>query len=317
MSKNEQLASLKSQLKELNSEYSKIKSLPPEQRRDFGKKLNQARAELTAKIASLESAEDSSKLANIDLSAPSAPNTPLPKLSRGSKHPLMTELDYIMDIYSNMGFDIIESRQLDNEFNMFEALNFPQGHPARDGYDTFRTAENFIPPAHTSTMQHRALKKYKSRLESDGQIAVVIPGRVFRNEDVDATHEHTFYQCEGVFVSRDATLGQMIGVLRNFFETYYGQQLNIKTQPGFFPFTEPSLEFLIEKPQSLNSSSRWLEVLGCGMIHPNVLELAGISSTRYRGFAWGGGIDRLVMLKHNLSDVRNFESAKLSFLEEF
>lgn len=317
MSKNEQLASLKSQLKELNSEYSKIKSLPPEQRRDFGKKLNQARAELTAKIASLESAEDSSKLSNIDLSAPSAPNTPLPKLSRGSKHPLMTELDYIMDIYSNMGFDIIESRQLDNEFNMFEALNFPQGHPARDGYDTFRTAENFIPPAHTSTMQHRALKKYKSRLESDGQIAVVIPGRVFRNEDVDATHEHTFYQCEGVFVSRDATLGQMIGVLRNFFETYYGQQLNIKTQPGFFPFTEPSLEFLIEKPQSLNSSSRWLEVLGCGMIHPNVLELAGISSTRYRGFAWGGGIDRLVMLKHNLSDVRNFESAKLSFLEEF
>ena len=147
---------------------------------------------------------------------------------------------------------------------------------------------------------------------------MVIPGRVFRNEDVDATHEHTFYQCEGVFVSKDATMGQMLGLLKNFFETYYGQSLNIKTQPGYFPFTEPSVEFLIEKPKSLGGKGDgWLEMLGCGMVHPNVLSQAGIDPKEYRGFAWGGGIERLVMLKYHLNDIRYFESAKLDFLKEF
>ena len=228
----------------------------------------------------------------------------------------MVELDQIIEIYSNMGFNVMESSQLDDEFHMFDSLNFPKDHPARDGYDTFRTAENFIPPAHTSTMQHRALKKYKKELEHGGQIAVVIPGRVFRNEDADATHEHTFYQCEGVFVSKTATMGQLFGVLRQFFEKYYGQKLKIKTQPGYFPFTEPSAEFLIEKPDSLGGKG-WLEMGGCGMIHPNVLKMAGIDPEEYHGFAWGGGIDRLVMLKYNLGDVRYFESGKLDFLEEF
>ena len=167
-------------------------------------------------------------------------------------------------------------------------------------------------------MQHRALLKYKNKLEEGGQIAVVIPGRVFRNEDVDATHEHTFYQCEGVFVSKDATFAQMLGVLKNFFETYYGEKLNIKTQPGYFPFTEPSVEFLIEKPASLGGKGDgWLEMLGCGMVHPNVLKCAGIGPEKYRGFAWGGGIERLVMLKYGINDIRQFESAKLDFLKDF
>jgi phenylalanyl-tRNA synthetase alpha chain len=167
-------------------------------------------------------------------------------------------------------------------------------------------------------MQNRVLRAGREKLENGGQIATVIPGRVFRNEDVDATHEHTFYQCEGVFVSKDATLGQMLGVLRAFFEAYYGQKLKIKTQPGYFPFTEPSLEFLIEKPASLGGKGGdWLEMLGCGMIHPNVLKIAGIDPETYKGFAWGGGIDRLVMLKYALSDIRFFESGKLQFLKEF
>ena len=167
-------------------------------------------------------------------------------------------------------------------------------------------------------MQHRALKHFKENLDNGGNIAVVIPGRVFRNEDVDATHEHTFYQCEGVFVSKDATMGQLLGVLKHFFEIYYGQKLNIKTQPGYFPFTEPSIEFLIEKPKSLGGKGDgWLEMLGGGMIHPNVLRAAGIDPEVYKGFAWGGGIERLVMLKYQLNDIRYFESAKLDFLEEF
>ena len=217
-----------------------------------------------------------------------------------------------------MGFEAIESRQIDNDWNMFGALNFPENHPARDGYDTFRTEENFIPPAHTSTMQNRVLKHGKKQLEEEGQIAHVSYGRVFRNEDLDATHEHTFYQCEGVFVSETANLAQMLGTLHAFFEEYYGQKLEIRTQPGYFPFTEPSLEFLIEKPEALGGKKgEWLEMLGCGMIHPNVLESAGIDSKKYRGFAWGGGIERLVMLKYGISDIRYFESAKLEFLKEF
>ncbi len=228
----------------------------------------------------------------------------------------MVELDRVTAIYADMGFNVMESVQLDDEFHMFDSLNFVKEHPARDGYDTFRTREGFIPPAHTSTMQHRALKKYRHLLDHHGQIAVVIPGRVFRNEDADATHEHTFYQCEGVFVSKDATMGQLFGVLKRFFELYYGQELELKTQPGYFPFTEPSAEFLIEKPASLGGKG-WLEMGGCGMIHPNVLKLAGIDPEIYHGFAWGGGIDRLAMLKYDLPDVRYFESGKLEFLEEF
>lgn len=309
---------IKGKLKALNSEYAKIKDLAPEKRKSFGQELNQKREKLQAELQQALDTLESSNIEPIDITAPAAPNTEIPKLKRGSQHPLMTELTQVLDIYSHMGFDIMEAQQLDDEFHMFESLNFPEGHPARDGYDTFRTAEGYIPPAHTSTMQHRALKKYKQNLEQGGQIAVVIPGRVFRNEDVDATHEHTFYQCEGVFVGQNINMGQMLGVLKNFFETYYGQNLNIKTQPGYFPFTEPSVELLIEKPKSLGGKGDgWLEMLGCGMIHPNVLKMAGIDPDKYQGFAWGGGIDRLVMLKYGLTDVRYFESGKLDFLKEF
>lgn len=314
---------LKAELKALNSEYGKIKELPKSERKAFGEGLNAKKQEILRELAEAEAAAESEEVEALDITAPMAVNGELPLMANGgrewgTKHPLMTELDRVIEIYARMGFNVIEPRQLDDEFHMFESLNFPEGHPARDGYDTFRTKEGFIPPAHTSTMQHRALLKYRDELEKGGQIAVVVPGRVFRNEDVDATHEHTFYQCEGVFVSRDATMGQMLGVLKNFFDAYYGQDLNIKTQPGYFPFTEPSLELLIEKPKSLGGKGDgWLEMLGCGMIHPNVLSCVGIDPKKYKGFAWGGGIDRLVMLKYQLNDVRYFESGKLDFLRLF
>ncbi len=307
---------LKLALKQLNAEYAKIKDLPPEQRGEFGRTMNAKKQQILADLAKAEEAAESETIEPIDVSAPALPNQPIPQIVSGSKHPLMVELERVISIYADMGFNVMESRQLDDEFHMFDSLNFSKGHPARDGYDTFRTQEGYIPPAHTSTMQHRALKRYRKNLEQGGQIAVVIPGRVFRNEDADATHEHTFYQCEGVFVSRDANMGQLFGVLRRFFELYYGEKLNLKTQPGYFPFTEPSAEFLIEKPASLGGKG-WLEMGGCGMIHPNVLKTAGIDPETYHGFAWGGGIDRLVMLKYHLGDVRYFESGKLDFLEAF
>ena len=312
---------LKNELKKLNAEYAKIKDLPADQRADFGKELNIKKQKINAEIAAAEAAAEQEDVAPLDISAPCDINGQMPEFLTadfGSKHPLMTELDRVIAIYQSMGFDIAESVQLDDEYHMFDSLNFAKGHPARDGYDTFRTEEGFIPPAHTSTMQNRVLKANAYKLKEGKAIAVAVPGRVYRNEDVDATHEHTFYQCEGVYVSKDCTLGNMLGILREFFEKYYGQKLNIKTQPGYFPFTEPSLEFLIEKPASLGGKGDgWLEMLGCGMIHPNVLKAAGIDPTKYHGFAWGGGIDRLVMLRYGLNDVRNFEAAKLDFLKEF
>lgn len=315
------IAALKSELKAINSEYAKIKEIPAEKRAEFGKQINEKKQAILAQIAEAEAAALETEVEPLDITAPCGLNGNMPELlhaTDGSQHPLMTELDRVIAIYQSMGFDIVESRQLDDEYHMFDSLNFTKGHPARDGYDTFRTEEGFIPPAHTSTMQHRVLKAYKHKLDEGEVIAVAVPGRVYRNEDVDATHEHTFYQCEGVYVSKTCTLGNMLGILREFFEKYYGQKLNIKTQPGYFPFTEPSLEFLIEKPKALGGKGGdWLEMLGCGMIHPNVLRMAGIDPTKYQGFAWGGGIDRLAMLRHGLGDVRHFESAKLDFLKEF
>ena len=312
---------LKNELKKLNAEYAKIKDLPADQRADFGKELNIKKQQLNAEIAAAEAAAEQEDVAPLDISAPCDINGQMPEFLTadfGSKHPLMTELDRVIAIYQSMGFDIAESVQLDDEYHMFDSLNFAKGHPARDGYDTFRTEEGFIPPAHTSTMQNRVLKANAYKLAEGKAIAVAVPGRVYRNEDVDATHEHTFYQCEGVYVSEDCTLGNMLAILREFFEKYYGQKLNIKTQPGYFPFTEPSLEFLIEKPASLGGKGDgWLEMLGCGMIHPNVLKNAGIDPTKYQGFAWGGGIDRLIMLRYQLNDIRYLESAKLDFLKEF
>ena len=317
----DEIAKLKQELKQINADAANIRNMPAEKRADFGKEINRRRQEVLARITELEKAALDATVSPIDVTAWSGINEAMPDFystELGSKHPLMSEIDRVVEIYQMMGFDVLESRQLDDEYHMFDSLNFAKEHPARDGYDTFRTEENFIPPAHTSTMQNRALKAYKKNLDEGKAIAVVVPGRVYRNEDVDATHEHTFYQCEGVYVSRDCTMGDMLGILREFFEKYYEQKLNIRTQPGYFPFTEPSLEFMIEKPKSLGGKKGdYLEMLGCGMIHPNVLKMAGIDAEKYHGFAWGGGIDRLVMLRYGLDDVRHFESGNLNFLREF
>ena len=316
-----ELEKLKQELKSVNAEAAKVRDLPVAERAEFGRKVNAKKQELLARIAEAEQALLDADVEPIDVTAFSGVNESMPELyptTMGSKHPLMMELDRIVGIYQMMGFDVVEARQLDDEYHMFDTLNFPKEHPARDGYDTFRTEEGLIPPAHTSTMQNRILKKYKKNLDEGKAIAVVVPGRVYRNEDVDATHEHTFYQCEGVYVSKGCTMSDLLGTSKEFFEKYYEQKLNIRTQPGYFPFTEPSIEFMIEKPKTLGGKKGdFLEVLPCGMIHPNVLKMAGIDPEIYRGFAWGCGIDRLVMLRYGLGDVRYFESGNLKFLREF
>lgn len=306
---------------ELKKLYSTIKELPVEDRGEYGKRVNELRITLEHAVDLREAKLENDTVESIDITAPwdinSQPLNLLPT-EFGTQHPLTSEIENVSDIFNRMGFESIESRQIDDDYHMFSSLNFPENHPARDGYDTFRTEEGFISPAHTSTMQNRILVNGKGKLEAGGQIGVVALGRCFRNEDIDATHEHTFYQYEGVFVSETATLGQMLGTLRGFFEAYYGQTLKIKTQPSYFPFVEPGLEFAIERPAALGGKpGEWLEMLGCGMIHPNVLVAAGIDPNKYKGFAWGGGIERLVMLKYGVDDLRYFESGKLSFLRKF
>jgi phenylalanyl-tRNA synthetase alpha chain len=266
---------------------------------------------------------------SIDVTAPfdlNVPATERPRLltaDNGSVHPIMRERDHILDIFYRMGFTASESREIDDDYHMFTALNFPEGHPARDDYDTFMTEEGLIAPAHTSTMQNRLLKKYKSDLESGKPIAIVVPDRVFRNEDLDARHEHTFHQLEGIYVDKGIHTGHLIATLKTFLSEYYQKDIEVKTQPFYFPFTEPSFEFALSCPFcdkagcNVCSYSGWIEVLGCGMIHPNVLKEAGIDPNVYTGFAWGGGIERLVMMKYDIEDVRHFFSGKLEFLRQF
>ncbi len=301
--------------------YGQIPKLDPSERAAFGQRINQLKSALEIAIIDRQDELAQVDIRPIDVTAPTDVNQTFPEVlpaEFGSRHPLMTELEQVVDIYTRMGFEAVESRQIDDDFHMFTSLNFPADHPARDDYDTFRTEEGLIPPAHTSTMQYRILQAGLDKLARGEAIATVSYGRVFRNEDVDATHEHTFYQCEGVYVAENIGLSHMISVLKEFFDSYYQQDLAIKTQPAYFPFVEPGLEFLIERPASLGGKpGDWLEMMGCGMIHPNVLEMAGIDPKRYSGFAWGGGIDRLVMLKYGIDDVRHFEAAKLNFLRKF
>lgn len=313
---------------ELKALLGQIKDVPSDERAKFGAAVNSLRQELRQRADQLTQQAEQAAIVPLDVTAPfddsneqkAAGRPMLLPVEQATLHPLTVETKQLVDVFTRMGFVCEESRQIDDDFHMFSSLNFPPNHPARDGYDTFRTEEGYIPPAHTTAMENRVLSAGRQQLKNGGVIAHISYGRVFRNEDADVTHDHTFNQFEGVYVSRDATLGQMLGMLKDFFETYYGQSLRIKTQPGYFPFTEPSLEFQIEKPAALGGGGKggeWLEMLGCGMLHPNVLKAAGIDPTKYQGFAWGGGLERLVMLKYGIEDLRHFESGKLAFLRKF
>jgi len=309
---------------ELRSLFDQLKTLPEKDRKEFGQAANKLRQELAEIVESNSSKEQNQS--PIDVTAPRDVNAPQPETffaKDGSIHPLSREMQIILDIYTRMGFSVVESRQIDDSWHMFTSLNFPEGHPARDDYDTFTTEEGYIAPAHTSTMQNRILKDNKHLLENGEPIAYAIPGRVFRNEDLDARHEHTFHQLEGIYVSKGVHAGMLIATLKTFLQEYYQQDLDVKTQPFYFPFTEPSFEFALSCPFckkmgcSVCSQSGWIELLGCGMIHPNVLKMAGIDPEVYTGFAWGGGIERLVMMKYGIEDVRYFHNSKLDFLRQF
>ena len=319
---------------ELRELYAEITALPAGERGAFGREINTLKQELESVITTREAELESVDLLPIDVTAPMDSNAAIPELltsDHGSIHPLMREIEYISDIFNRMGYVTEESREIDDQFHMFESLNFPKGHPARDDYDTFMTeetdadGERLIAPAHTSTMQNRVLRKYRENLTRGEAIAAIVPDRVFRNEDLDARHEHTFYQVEGVYVAKGVNVGNLIATLQEFLQAYYSKKLDVRVNPFYFPFTEPSFEFALSCPFcegkdatcKVCSGEGWIELLGCGLIHPNVLRAADIDPEEYTGFAFGCGIDRLVMMKYGIEDVRHFESGKLDFLEQF
>ncbi|MBI1952162.1 hypothetical protein HYS42_00365, partial [Candidatus Saccharibacteria bacterium] len=272
---------------ELGALYDRIKTLPAgKARAEFGKEVNTLKTDLESLVKkSLE--PETSNLEPIDITAPFDVNVrqeDRPKVltaDNGSRHPLMTELEKILDIFYRMGFTAVESRELDDDYHMFTSLNFPKDHPARDEYDTFITDEGLVAPAHTSIMQNRVLKERKADLGMGKPIAAVIPGRVFRNEDLDARHGHTFYQLEGIYVGSGVNAGHLAATIKAWLDNYFGREVKIKIQPFYFPFTEPSFEFAASCPFCNEEGCRvcsytgWIELGGCGMIHPNVLKEGG------------------------------------------
>lgn len=322
--------------------YAAIVTLPVAERGAYGKRVNELKIELETAVSAREAASTQQAVQLLDVTALMDVNAPMPELlpsEQGTVHPLTREIRVLSDIFERMGFAVEESREIDDQYHMFESLNFPKGHPARDDWDTFMTVETdadgdqFIAPAHTSTMQNRVMKKYRANLDRGEAIAAVVPDRTFRNEDLDARHEHTFYQIEGVYVAKGVHAGMLVATLQTMLEEYYGKKLNVRINPYYFPFTEPSFEFALSCPFcgaeaddnsegkdpncKVCSGEGWIELLGCGMIHPNVLKAADIDPNEYTGFAFGCGIDRLVMMKYGIEDVRHFESAKLDFLKQF
>ncbi len=304
--------------------FKEIKDVEITERSEYGKELNQVKKDLEDSISDKQIGEkETHSTIKIDPTAPFDINTSKEKQPhildlKGSSHPLMQELEKILDIFQRMGFDILESRQIDDDFHMFESLNFPKGHPARDMYDTFWTDEGLVLPAHTSTMQNRALRKL-----GPPPIRVVLPGRCFRNEATDASHEHTFYQIEGIYVDEGISMGHMLATIKEYLEQYLEKELEIKVQPAYFPFTEPDAEFVISCPFcnkvgcSTCANSGWIELMGCGMIHPNVLAAGGIDSEKYSGFAWGVGLDRLTLIKRGINDIRKLRDGDINFLRQF
>jgi phenylalanyl-tRNA synthetase alpha chain len=235
----------------------------------------------------------------------------------GRLHPITIAIREIADIFHRMGFTVSEGPELEEEHYNFNALNIPPDHPARDMQDTFWTTENprRVPRTQTSPMQVR----YMEQQMQQGILPpyrIIVPGKVFRNEATDATHEAQFYQNEGLVIGEDITLGHLKGTLDQFFKEYLGEGSRVRFRPSYFPFVEPGVEVDVwyEVP---GKEGRWLEVMGAGMVHPTVLTNVGVDPKRYQGFAFGGGIERLIMVKHGVPDVRAFHNGDIRFVHGF
>lgn len=304
---------------EFNSLIKNIKNLDIDLKKEVGNLANSIKKEINEKII-----ETKNKLNKNNYSEIIDPTLPGEILEKGHLHPITIVRNEIEELFSSMGFMILEGPELESDYYNFSALNFPKYHPAREMQDTFFIdAKNkdgeydTIMRTQTSPMQIRAMEKYGAPLKA------IMPGRCFRNEATDARHEHTFYQVEGLMIGENINFSN----LKNFLETVgkklYGPNTKLRMRPKYYPFVEPGSNgeytcFLCQgKGCRVCKHSGWLEVLGCGMVHPEVLKNAGIDPKKYSGFAFGFGLDRLVMLKYNIDDVRLLNSGDLRFLKQF
>ena len=294
-----------------------LKEYSDEDRRTLGSEANKVKIQLTELIDNNSKRLLKVKHSNVSEDERVDVTLPVYEPHNGHIHAITQMQWKTEDIFQKMGFDIIYPNEVDDDYNNFTSLNLPEGHPARDIWDTFWTEDNHVAIPHTSSMQNRILKEFEL------PIRVIVPGRCFRNESTDARHEHTFLQVEGVYVDKGVSLNNMLATLKTFFSEFYEKDVEVKFTPDFFPFVEPggmmSLTCILCDGKGCNvcKQSGWLEILGCGMIHPNVLKMGGIDSDVYTGFAWGFGLERLVMLKYNIEDIRHFYSGKFDFLKQF
>jgi phenylalanyl-tRNA synthetase alpha chain len=284
-------------------------ALPPEERKARGAEVNRVRDELgellTARKRVLEDEALARRLAaeRIDVSLPGR------NAAAGGIHPITRTLDRIVGIFERLGYAVADGPEIEDDWYNFEALNFPPHHPARAMHDTFYFPDGRLLRTHTSPVQIRVMQTQKP------PIRVVIPGKVYRS-DSDQTHSPMFHQVEGLVIGEDINFADLKGTLLNFVRAFFEREPKLLFRPSYFPFTEPSADVLMAWPQA-DGGERWLEVLGCGMVHPNVLRNCGIDPERYTGFAFGLGVERFAMLRYGVTDLRAFFENDLRFLAQF
>ena len=282
-----------------------LASLSPEEKPKKGAEINQVKKQIEAllearkqEISNLELNEKLEK-EKIDVTLPSRPKM------KGSLHPVMNTIDEISTIFHGIGFDVTDGPEIEDDFHNFTALNIPESHPARAMHDTFYVNKEYVLRTHTSPVQIRYMEN------NTPPIQIISPGRVYR-VDSDATHSPMFHQVEGLVINEDVNFANLKGVVQSFLQSFFeDENLTIRFRPSYFPFTEPSAEI------DMSWNDGWLEIGGCGMVHPNVLKHVNIDPEMYQGFAFGLGVERLTMLKYGINDLRHFFNHDLRFLEQF
>ena len=286
----------------LTFELSRIKDSKLSERKELGQVLNNIKIQINSlidkKSESLANTNKKKKLNFFDVTLPGR------NISSGSRHPISITINTITKILNNCGFTSVSGPEIEDEFYNFEALNIPASHPARDMHDTFYVTDNKLLRTHTSSVQIHTMLANKPPLR------IMTPGKVYRC-DSDPTHSPMFHQIEGLCIDKDINFCQLKGLLINFIEQFFGKKMEIRFRPSYFPFTEPSAEI------DIKFNNQWLEVLGCGIVHPNVLKNVKINHKQYSGFAFGLGIERLAMLKYGITDLRIFYDNDISFLSQF
>ena len=289
---------------EINLLLKSLGKLPQEKRKNSGKALNELKSSLEAIFQSRRN-HLKEKIFSEELKRDSLDVT-LPGRTResGTLHPVTSTIIEISNFFVSMGFDIRSGPEAESEYYNFEALNIPEDHPAKDMHDTFYLDNGVLLRTHTSPVQIRTMEK------QGPPIRIICPGRVYR-KDSDLTHTPMFHQIEGLVLEENASFAVLKGMLKDFINNFFGNETELRFRPSYFPFTEPSAEVDIKWKKG------WLEILGCGMVHPNVLEMSGINSKKYSGFAFGLGPERMAMLKYNIPDLRSFFENDLRFLKQF